>query len=116
MRSATIDGHDCWVIESKPKSAKTKNESPYSKTIAWLRKDILFVVRSKAFDRRGKLIKETRNERLVKVLDRRGGVWRADKSVITDLQRRHRTTLLVKRRKVNPAIDDAVFSRHTLGE
>lgn len=116
LRSQKVDGHDCWVIESKPKSAKTKRESPYSKTIVWLRKDILFGIRTKAFDRRGELLKETRYDRLVKVLDERGGVWRANKVVVTDLQRRHRTTLLVKRRKVNPRIDDEVFSRHTLGD
>ncbi|MBW2527191.1 MAG: outer membrane lipoprotein-sorting protein [Deltaproteobacteria bacterium] len=116
LRSETMDGHDCWVIESKPKSAKTKAESPYGKTIVWLRKDIFFVIRSKAFDRRGKLIKETKSEKLVKVLDQRGGVWRANKAIITDLKRRHRTTLLVKKRKVNSSIDDEIFSRHTLGD
>jgi hypothetical protein len=116
LRSERMDGQDCWVIESRPKSAKTKKESPYSKTIAWLRKDILFVIRAKAFDRRGQPLKETRSERLVEVLGERGGVWRANTVVITDLKRRHRTTLLVKSRKVNRAIDDEVFSRHTLGD
>ncbi len=108
----TIDGKPCWVIESRPFSERVKRESPYGKARLWLRKDILFVVKSYQFDRQGRPLKEMRVKSLRRVA---GRAWRADRVEIVDVQRHHRTVVVVERRDLPRSIPDELFSKHRLG-
>ncbi len=112
LRSEKIGSDDCWVIESVPASAKAKRESPYSKSIIWLRKDILFSIKARAFDKQGKPLKELTIEKLVKVA---GTTYRGNQVSVVDVQRNHRTVLTVDKREANTGLPKDVFSKHTLG-
>jgi hypothetical protein len=111
LRSETWAGKPCWVIESVPKSAKVRRESPYKKSIVWLTKDRLFVIKLRHFDRRGKPLKELRAAKLVKV---GRTAWRANRIEVIDVRRRHRTVLLIKQRKTAIKLLASFFSRHSL--
>jgi len=104
-------GQACWIIEMAPKSPKVKKESPYGKSHVWLRKDNLLAVRYRIFDKRMKPLKEIILEDVKNVT---GDVWRADKTTLKDIQRKHRTILVVEKRKVNFDLKDGTFSRHNL--
>lgn len=111
LKSEKVKDQDCWVIEMTPSAEKVKKESPYGKSHIWLRKDNLFVVRYRVFDKRLKPLKEITLEDLKNVA---GDVWRADKTTLVDIQRKHRTVLVIEKRKVNFEIKDGTFSRHNL--
>lgn len=54
LREETLDGKDCWVIESKPKDQSFQ----YSKTISWIGKADQVTIRAQFFDKRGALLKQ----------------------------------------------------------
>lgn len=109
VKSEQLDGQDCWVIESLPLNPKVKAESPYGKSLMWLRKDNLFVVLARLFDKNMKPLKEIRAENLKAVS---GDAWRADKTSFVDIQRKHRTVLIVEKREIGADIPEALFSKH----
>jgi len=99
------------VIEAKPKTAKVKKESPYGKSTIWLQKKTLMAVRLRHFDRHLRPLKEMRATKLVKV---GATAWRSDELMVMDIQRAHRTTLIVKKRHAGVKISADFFSRHRL--
>jgi hypothetical protein len=109
----SVDGAECWVIDAAPSSEKAKKESPYGKSQLWLRKDNLFVVKMRHFDKTGRPLKELKAEGLVKV---QGNAWRADKLTMIDVQRNHRTVVIVNAREVLAALPPTTFDPHTLSE
>lgn len=112
LRSEACGAKQCWVIESTPKTPKVKKESPYSKSTIWLQKKTFIAVRLRHFDRNGRPLKELRAAKLVKV---GSTAWRADELTVMDVQRRHRTMLIVKNRKTGAVkIPADFFSRHRL--
>lgn len=112
LRSETCGGKQCWVLESVPKAPKVKKESPYSKSIIWLQKKNLVALRLRHFDRRGRPLKELRAAKLVKV---GRTAWRANELTVMDVQRKHRTVLIVKGRETaGLKISPDFFSRHRL--
>jgi len=107
-----VDGADCYIIEAVPKAPKVVKESPYGKSQMWLRKDNLVVVRAKISDRRLRPLKEVVVEGLRQV---RGDVWRADKMIIVDVQRQHRTVMTTTERDISYVPPENVFNSRQLG-
>lgn len=103
-----LDGQDCYVVESKPKAEKLIKESPYGKTIAWLRKDNLAVVRLRFFDRKLEPLKQLDAQKLVKVSKT---AWRADETTVVDVRRKHRTMISVTSRETTTISDDELSRR-----
>ena len=56
-KSAKVDGEDCWLIESRPRSEAEKKETGYLKTQAWISKSKLIRMQVKAWVIEGKKIK-----------------------------------------------------------
>ncbi len=113
LGSEKVDGQDCYVIESVPKSGKVKKESPYGKSHIWLRKDILLGVKWRHFDRKLKPLKEVQVSDVKRV---KGKAWRPNRVEIQDIQRKHRTIIIVKTRENAPALREGMFSKHRLGK
>lgn len=107
----TIDGKPCYVIESVPRAKKVKDESPYGKSQIWLRKDILFTVQVRHFDRKLKPLKQVVSTDLKHVA---GKAWRAHKVEIVDMQKQHRTTMVITEQDNAPTISPQLFSKHGL--
>jgi hypothetical protein len=106
LGSEADNGVDCWKIESVPLAPRAKTQSPYARSELWMRKDNLFVVKTRFFDKQGKALKEYRAENLVKVA---GNAWRADRQTMIDVQRNHKTVVVVKARDASSAIPDDTF-------
>ena len=111
LRQESLGGHDCWVIESRPKTPRVIKESPYERSEVWLRKDILFAVQVRHYARGGRPLKLIRAEGLKRV---RGRAWRADRVTVTDVKRMHRTVLIITRRTTGLKLTDDAFSKHRL--
>lgn len=55
--SEMVNGHDCWLIESRPKSVKIVEKTGYTSAQSWVRKDIFMVVQGKIEVKKGKKTK-----------------------------------------------------------
>ena len=64
-------GEDCWVIESKPKTQKAKDETGYIKSHVWVSKSKLIPLQVKAWVREGSKLKFIKFGDLKQL----GGVW-----------------------------------------
>jgi hypothetical protein len=111
LGSDKFDGQDCFLIEAKPTAKRLKDHSPYGKSHLWVRKDIQAIVKMRHFDRDMKPLKEIEAKQWVKV---KGASHRANLLVITDVKRRHRTTLQLGNRKLMKNVDSDAFSPNTL--
>lgn len=69
--STKIDGQDCWLIESRPKSDKEKQETGYLKTHVWISKTMLLPMQTKAWVIEGKKLKYMKSSKFEKV----DGIW-----------------------------------------
>ncbi len=102
LREEKLNGHDCWVIESKPK----KKVNAYSKFISWIRKDILLAEKVEFYDKKGSLLKTLTNSNFEKI----GDIWIVKKMEMHDVQKKHKTILEVSDVKLNCEIKDSYFS------
>jgi len=107
LRSENFNGNDCWVIESKPANKKKIRQSGYSKRNLWIRKNNYYTIKIDFFDRRNKLIKTQTNIDLVNI---KGTVWRAKKSLMVNHKRKHKTVMGVKFREINININNNIFT------
>ena len=57
LGSETIDGQDCYKVESTPKTEATKVNSGYSRKVTWLRKDSYLETKVEYYDLSGRLLK-----------------------------------------------------------
>ncbi|WP_257463534.1 outer membrane lipoprotein-sorting protein [Archangium lipolyticum] len=111
LGSEKVDGQDCHLIEAVPSAPKVVKESPYGKTHVWLRKDNLFAVRVRSFDKKLQPLKEIRMSQVRQVS---GSAWRADETTVIDVQRKHRTVLTVEQRQTDFALSAETFSQHAM--
>jgi hypothetical protein len=101
LKEETVDGHDCWVIESVPKDPKYL----YSKMVRWYRKDALATVRGEFYDRRGKLLKTM----LQSGIEQIGKYWVARKTVVENVQNPHKTIVEITEVSFDTGLDDNLF-------
>jgi outer membrane lipoprotein-sorting protein len=94
QQSVKVDGEDCWLIESKPKSAKVKDETGYERSQVWVSKAKLMPVQMKAWLANGRKVKQLRFVDIVK----QDGLWVAKKIMVRTLDaagQPESTTILV---------------------
>ena len=74
-----VDGvaEDCWLIESRPNTKKTKEETGYIKSNVWVSKSKMMPVQIKSWIREGKKLKYIQFQSLKQV----DGIWIAHKIV-----------------------------------
>ncbi len=107
LREEKFRNHNCYVIEAVPATKQKKRESGYSKRIMWIEKQNLTTLKIEFYDRRGRLQKTQTNYDLVNV---GGTVWRANKLLMVNHQRKHKTLIGVTFRQINVNLDDSVFT------
>ena len=71
--SDPVDGHDCWKIQSVPKSKDVIEKTGYLKSVFWVRKDALLIVRNIINVKKGKRIKYFS----AKDIENINGIWTA---------------------------------------
>ncbi len=57
QQSAQVDGAECWLMESRPKTDKARTETGYLKSHIWVDKKRLMPLQVKAWVRKGKKLK-----------------------------------------------------------
>jgi len=107
LREEKFNNQDCYVIEAVPATKEKRKESGYSKRIMWIDKQNLTTLKADFYDRRGRLQKTQTNYDLINV---KGTVWRANKSLMVHHQRKHKTLIGVKSRRINVDLDDSTFT------
>ncbi len=58
--SEKVDGEDAWLIEARPRTQKEQEETGYVKNHAWISKEKLIPLQSKAWVKEGKKLKYTK--------------------------------------------------------
>ena len=106
LREETIDGIDCWVVQSIPKDA----DDMYSKVIRWMRKDSFMPSKVEYYDKSGDLLK------VLTLPDMRlhQNFWTAFKWEMNNSQEKHKTVLQIKEMDYNQSVKDNVFRVSTL--
>lgn len=110
LPAETLEGQECWVIEGKPSAPKIVKESPYGKTVAWMRKDNLAIVRVRYFDKKDQPLKQLDATKLKQITK---SAWRPEETTMVDVRRKHRTTMTLLLRETADLADDQ-FSRRAL--
>jgi outer membrane lipoprotein-sorting protein len=109
LRSELIDGHDCYVVESVPKSDGEKESSGYGKKITWVRKDSFLEARVEYYDEDGNLFKTQRamEHKLVEPGKER---WIALRREMKDLRANHVTRIEIDDVKAGMPVSGALFT------
>ncbi len=104
LREENVGTHECWVLESIPKDAKS---TQYGKLISWISKTALLPVKTEYYDSRGKVMKEfTAIE--IKQVD---GIWSVTESEMHDLKKDHHTYMKTLELHYNRDIPDNIFTK-----
>ncbi|MBD90007.1 MAG: outer membrane lipoprotein-sorting protein [Deltaproteobacteria bacterium] len=113
-QSAKVAGEECWLIESRPKTAKAKKETGYIKSHVWVSKAKLTALQIKSWVRKGKKLKYIQFADIKKI----GGVWTPHK-IMAQTKRgskvESKTLILFKEYAVNQAdVTEARFTQRQL--
>ena len=102
LREETLDGFDCYVVESVPKDKR----EIYSKKISWIRKDCFMGIKVEFYDKLGKLHRVLNVSDIKKIQ----GYWTRSKMVMENVQTKHKTILTFSDMKYDLKIDQDMFN------
>ena len=112
QRTESIDGVECYVIESLPGDEAVKTNSGYSKKLTWVRTDNFVETKVEYYDLAGRLMKTQRVQKPQPV-DAKNGRFFPMYREMTNHQTGHRTTLTVLKLDTNvPTPDDLFTTRY----
>ena len=106
LKEEEIDGHKCWVVESKPKD----KDYMYSRRTSWVRQDALVMLKVEFYDKRGSLLK------ILAIPDTRkqDGIWTHYKMEMENVQKEHKTIIEMSEVQYNIGLKDSLFRVSTL--
>ncbi len=109
MKELEIDGHPVWQIESVPTTEQEQDETGYTKSVVFVRKDNFVVVRGVNWVKKGSRLKYFE----VKRLERIDGIWVATEmnmSTRKGAETLHRTILSAKNTRFGQKLRDDFFT------
>ena len=113
-QSVKVDGEDCWLVESRPKTDKERSETGYLKTQFWISKSKLIPVQVKAWVEKGQKLKYIKFTDLKKH-DR---IWLAHTTTVRTMKNdkvESTTIMKVSGVKFNdPSVNDSMFSQRRM--
>jgi outer membrane lipoprotein-sorting protein len=109
VREEKIDGRDCYVLESTPKTSKVGENSGYSKRVGWIDKINFIALQGEAYDLSGKLLKRF-HSRDVQEVDAKLGRFQPMLLEADNVQSGHKTTLQFENFKANVGVGDEYFT------
>ena len=113
IKSETLRGVDCWVIEAKPKNKTVASENGFSKRISWVGKADYVFRKAVYYDLKGKLHREL-NAYNVKLLDRAKKRYRALRMVMVNKQNKRKSIMHIGRIRLRATIPDRYFTTRFL--
>ena len=113
LGSPSIDGYNCYLIESIPKSESTKSDLGFSRKLTWLRQDNFLEVKVEYYDLSARLLKTQliSNHKLLEPNTQR---WLALHREMTNQQTGHRTLFNFDRVESGSHIEDDLFTTRYL--
>jgi hypothetical protein len=109
MKETEVQGRPVWQIEAVPVTEHEKDETGYTKSVLFVRKDNYVVVRSVAWVKKGKRLKYFD----VKKLEKIDGIWVATEMTMTTKKGKktlHKTLLLAKNVRFNQDLAPDLFT------
>jgi outer membrane lipoprotein-sorting protein len=113
LKSETVDGKDCFVIESLPKTPAIADNSGYSKRISWIDKESFVAIKGEAYDASNQLLKKFSAKKVEKV-DAKNNKWQPMYLEAENVQNNHKTILEFKNFKANVGVSDDKFTTRYL--
>jgi Outer membrane lipoprotein-sorting protein len=102
----TVDGQQCWKIESKPKESKS---SQYTSALIFIRKDIYVAIQIESYTK-DKLVRRIHYGDIQKLDE----IWTARTIEVYDENRKSRTVLKLEKLKYNVPMKDENFTLEAL--
>lgn len=115
LRSETVDGRDCYVVESVPATEAVKTNSGYSRKITWVRADNFVESKVEYYDLAGRLLKTQRTGRH-QLVEPDKGRWFVMHREMTNHQTGHRTTITASKAEVAAVPDGSFTTRYLESE
>ena len=106
LREETIDGKECYVVESISKD----EDYMYSKTITWIRKDNFVGMKKEFYDEDEELLKTL----TIKDVKEISGFWTITHSEMKNVQKNHKTTIQLSEIKINTGVPASKFSERMM--
>jgi len=106
LREETIEGKDCYVVESVPKD----EDYMYSKTVTWVMKDNYLGLKKEFYDEDGELLKILHVDKYQDF----SGIWIIEKIVMKNVQNNHETKMELTDIKINTGIPDSKFTQRMM--
>lgn len=107
LRSETVEGAGCYVVESVPKGGG--DYYPYSKAIKWIDKDRFLPLRIDYYDLAGKLVKQQ-----IFKWKQIGNAWVWEEVAAENAQTGNKTTLSISDVRVNVGLSDDAFTKRVM--
>lgn len=115
LRQEKVDGSDCYVIESKPRDAKTREDTGYGRKLTWVDTRSFVERKVEYFDAGGALLK-TQLTFDVKMVEPGTGRWMPMRRQMTNRQTGHQTIYQFDRFDVRKDLAESTFSVRHLEE
>lgn len=109
VRTETLGGRQCSVIESLPKDAKVAEQSGYSRRLSWIDSQSYLAIKTEFFDLAGQPLKVSRLSDLVNV-DSAKQRWQPMHMEVQNLQTGHKTVIDWKEFKANQGVRNDYFT------
>ena len=106
LREETIDGKECYVIESLSKD----EDYMYSKTMVWVNKSNFIGVQKEFYDEDEDLLKVL----AIKEVEEISGIWVITNSKMKNVQKNHRTTMVLNNIQINTGMSESKFSERMM--
>jgi hypothetical protein len=109
MKETDVDGVPVWQVEAIPNTEKEIDETGYTKSISFVRKDNYVVIRAVNWVKKGKRLKYFEVAKLEKI----DGIWTPTEMHMTTKKGKntiHKTILLAHDVRYNQKLDDDLFS------
>ena len=115
LRQESVEGADCFVIESTPRDAKTRDDTGYGRKLTWVDAQTFVERKVEYYDTRDALLK-TQVTFDVRTAQADLGRWMPMRRQMTNHQTGHRTLYQFDRFEVSPSLKDAEFIARRLEE
>ena len=105
----TLDGLDCWKIETVPANDGIAAETGYSKKIVWIAKNDYMARKTEFYDRSGKHLK-TLDVHEVQLLDEKNRKYLARDITMVNVQNNRKSRFKIDKVVFNPGVSDEYFT------
>jgi hypothetical protein len=111
--SETVEGTECFVVESLPVSERVRRDGGYGKRVSWIRKDNFVSSKLEGYDLQGRLFKRLLVTD-IRLVDPALGRWQPMRMEMINLETGHRTVFSYDDFKANVGIQQTIFTRRYL--